>query len=121
MASPGPADTIRYTYRVEWSARIEGYVARCLELRGVSGSAPTASEAIARAEREAAEHLAAMGDMFGGEPPTPLTDHDFSGTFLVRTSRELHARLAIEAAEQHVSLNQWVVQKLANRPPSLDW
>jgi len=50
-----------------------------------------------------------------------VTEHDFSGTFLVRTSQELHARLSIEAAEQRVSLNQWVVQKLANRPPSIDW
>ena len=37
-------------------------------------------------------------------------------------SPALHARLAVEAAEQHVSLNQWVVQKLADRgqPISLD-
>ena len=30
------------------------------------------------------------------------------------------ARAAVEAAEQGVSLNQWVVQKLAARPPSFD-
>ena len=30
----------------------------------------------------------------------------------------LHSRLTVEAAEQNVSLNQWVVQKLADRPPS---
>jgi predicted HicB family RNase H-like nuclease len=29
----------------------------------------------------------------------------------------LHARLTVDAAEQNVSLNQWVVQKLADRPP----
>ena len=29
----------------------------------------------------------------------------------------LHARLAVEAAEQNVSMNQWVVSKLADRPP----
>ena len=47
----------------------------------------------------------------------------FSGTFLVRTSPSLHARLAVEAADQHVSMNHWIVQKLADRPPSslLDW
>jgi predicted HicB family RNase H-like nuclease len=32
----------------------------------------------------------------------------------------LHARLVVEANEQLVSLNQWIVQKLADRPPSLD-
>jgi predicted HicB family RNase H-like nuclease len=111
----------RYTYRVEWSSRSEQYVARCLELPRISESAPAASEAIVRAEQAVADYVAEMDATFGGQPPTPLTDHDFSGTFLVRTSPELHERLTMEAAEQHVSLNQWTVQKLANRPPALDW
>ena len=29
--------------------------------------------------------------------------------------------MVIEAAEQGVSLNQWVVQKLVDRPPVVDW
>nr|WP_260759384.1 type II toxin-antitoxin system HicB family antitoxin [Mycobacterium sp. SMC-4] len=66
------------------------------------------------------DYLVAMDELFGGEPPVPLADHNFSGTFLVRTSPELHARMTTEAAEQHVSLNQWVVQKLANRPQVID-
>jgi predicted HicB family RNase H-like nuclease len=49
--------------------------------------------------------------------PVPLTERRFSGKFLVRTSPALHARLTVEAAEQNVSMNQWVVQKLADRPP----
>ena len=47
----------------------------------------------------------------------PLTERRFSGKFLVRTSPALHARLSVEAAEQNVSLNHWVVQKLSDRPP----
>lgn len=121
MAETGPGEAIRYTYRVEWQSRSAQYVARCLELVRVFDSAPTAPEALARAENAVTQHLAYMDETFGGEPPIPLTEHDFSGTFLIRTSPELHARLSIEAAEQHVSLNQWVVQKLANRPPPLDW
>jgi predicted HicB family RNase H-like nuclease len=51
-----------------------------------------------------------------------LTDRRYSGEFHVRTSPSLHSRLAVEANEQGVSLNQWVVQKLADRKstPSLD-
>jgi len=49
--------------------------------------------------------------------PPPLTERRFSGKFLVRTSPALHARLTVEAAEQNVSLNHWVVQKLSDRPP----
>ncbi|MCP6456897.1 type II toxin-antitoxin system HicB family antitoxin, partial [Klebsiella pneumoniae] len=48
--------------------------------------------------------------------PQPLTDRRYSGSFMVRTSPILHAKLMVEAAEQRVSLNQWVVQKLAARP-----
>ncbi len=54
-------------------------------------------------------------------PPASLTDRQYSGNLRVRTSPALHSRLAVEAYEQGVSLNQWVVQKLADRkqpPPS---
>jgi predicted HicB family RNase H-like nuclease len=37
---------------------------------------------------------------------------------VVRTSPQLHAKLIIEAIEQGVSLNHWVVQKLAGRNPT---
>ena len=57
---------------------------------------------------------------FGDTPPPSLTDRRYSGTFTVRTSPDLHGRLTVEAAEQNVSLNQWVAQKLAGRMPSLD-
>jgi predicted HicB family RNase H-like nuclease len=60
-------------------------------------------------------------EVFGSKPPPSLGEQNFSGRFLVRTSRSLHARLAMEAIEQSVSLNQWVVQKLADRPPTIDW
>jgi len=74
--------------------------------RGASNSAqPASAEYIADCE-------AAERDM-----PAPLTERRFSGKFLVRTSPALHARLTVEAAEQNVSLNQWAVQKLADRPP----
>ena len=71
--------------------------------RGASNSAQPAS-ADYLAERE-------------GSVPPPITERRFSGKFLVRTSPALHARLTVEAAEQNVSMNQWVVQKLADRPP----
>jgi HicB family len=58
----------------------------------------------------------------GSAPPESLTDRRYSGEFRVRTSPSLHSRLAVEATEQGVSLNQWVVQKLADRKtiPTLD-
>ena len=55
---------------------------------------------------------------FEQTPPDSLTDHRYSGRFLVRTSRVLHARLMVEAAEQGVSFNHWVVCKLTDSRPA---
>jgi len=65
--------------------------------------APTMQTAIAGVERAVDEHLADRDE----DVPPPLTERQFSGKFLVRTSPALHARLTVEAAEQNVSLNQW--------------
>ena len=70
-------------------------------------------KAIAGVEQAVDEYLAECGP----DVPPPLTERQFSGKFLVRTSPALHARLTVEAAEQNVSMNQWVVQKLVDRPP----
>ena len=104
----------RYTYRAEWSAEFSEYIGRCLELPFLSKSAPTMRDAIACVEQEVDEYLA---ERESDNIPPPLTDRKFSGKFVVRTSPMLHARLTVEAAEQNVSMNQWVVSKLADRPP----
>ncbi|MGH3396469.1 MAG: toxin-antitoxin system HicB family antitoxin [Streptosporangiaceae bacterium] len=49
-----------------------------------------------------------------GEPiPEPLSERSYSGRFVVRVPAEVHRRLAREAAEQHVSLNRLVSDRLA--------
>jgi predicted HicB family RNase H-like nuclease len=107
-----------YTYRAEWDPQRREYFARCLEFPGRYAEAFTAHEAVAALETVIAEAVAEMAE-FGQTPPDSLTDHRYSGRFLIRTSRTLHARLTVEAAEQRVSFNQWVVGKLADRPPAL--
>ncbi|WP_343710166.1 type II toxin-antitoxin system HicB family antitoxin [Mycobacterium sp.] len=105
-----------YTYRAEWSTEYHEYVARCLEFPDLSHRAPTVREAMAGIERTVDEHVA--GRQAGGDHiPRPLTERRYSGKFVVRTSPALHARLAVEAAEQNVSMNHWIVQKLAGRQP----
>ncbi|KUI37200.1 pilus assembly protein HicB [Mycobacterium sp. IS-1496] len=104
-----------YTYRAEWSPSRGEYEARCLEFSGWIKRGPTAAEAIETLEREITAEMADRVD-----PPPSLTDKHYSGTFVVRASPDLHGRLAVEAAEQGVSLNQWAITKLVGRPPSLD-
>ena len=108
-----------YTYRAEWAPDRGEYVAMCLEFPSRYARALTAHEAIERIQQVIAEEVAELVEC-GLEPPPSLTDKRYSGKFVVRTSPELHARLMVDANEQGVSFNQWVVQKLAGRnPPSL--
>lgn len=103
-----------YTYRAMWSPGDRSYIGSCLEFPGFRGRGQTAGEATAAVEKLVnADVAAAVGT--GWQPPDSLTDRTYSGRFVVRMSPELHAHLAVEAAEQRVSLNHWVLQKLTNR------
>lgn len=104
----------RCTYRVEWSPDRDEHVGFCLEFPSLSHYAPSAREAIAGIEEAVDEYVDDMKTN-GDKPPEPLAERKYSGTFVVRTSSALHARLVREAAEQGVSMNQWMVQKLAER------
>jgi predicted HicB family RNase H-like nuclease len=105
-----------YTYRAEWSMESGDYVGICLEFPCESTHAPTALEAVAQMTENVATIIADY-ERDDADPPPSLTDRHYSGTFLVRTSPMLHGRLMVESAEQGVSLNHWVVQKLAGRGP----
>lgn len=110
----------QYTFRAEWSPETGEYVGMCLEFPSRYSRAPTAHEAIAGIEEAINTEVR---EMLGEDltPPPSLTDRRYSGRFVVRTSPQLHARLMVDATEQGVSFNQWVVQKLAGRnPPTLN-
>jgi len=49
----------------------------------------------------------------GEEIPQPIADRTYSGKFMVRVPPESHRALAIQAAEQGVSLNRLVSARLA--------
>lgn len=46
--------------------------------------------------------------------PEPLSSRRYSGKFVVRVPPEVHRRLAIEAAEENISLNRLVSAKLSS-------
>ena len=110
-----------YTYRAEWPPERRAYVGSCLEFpQQLSSVGLSAAEAVAKMEQTVADEVR---DRLACDMPLPesLTDRHDSGKFVLRTSEAMHAKLRVEAAEQGVSLNQWVVQKLAARPPSFDF
>jgi len=106
-----------YTFRAEWSPDYGEYVGVCIELPYMRREAPTAPRAVAAIEEAVGQHVDTLRAT-GESPPAPFPERSYSGTFVVRTSRELHARLALEATEQGVSMNQWIVQKLSGRQSS---
>ena len=50
----------------------------------------------------------------GFEVPLPVDIENYSGKFVLRLPKSLHARLAIEAEREGVSLNQFALYKLAH-------
>ncbi|MFC6287135.1 type II toxin-antitoxin system HicB family antitoxin [Nocardioides sp. GCM10027113] len=96
-----------------WSAEDSGYVATCLEFPSLSWLEESRGDAIDGLERLITEVVADMEDN-GEKVPVPLAERKFSGTFNVRIGEHLHRRLAMHAAEERMSLNQYVVKKLAS-------
>ncbi|OBI24582.1 type II toxin-antitoxin system HicB family antitoxin [Mycobacterium sp. E2238] len=107
----------RYTYRAQWLPDYNEYLGVCVELPYMRREGPTAPQAVAAIEEAVKEHVEGLRAT-GEQVPTPLSERRYSGRFLVRTSPQLHARLVLEAIEQGVPMNQWIVQKLSGRTPS---
>ncbi|PWJ26954.1 putative HicB family RNase H-like nuclease [Branchiibius hedensis] len=102
-----------YTYRVTWSVEDQEFVATCLEFPSLSWLASTQIEALSGLEQVIAEALEDLRDE-GETIPEPLSERHYSGKFNLRVGESLHRRLAIEAAEEQLSINQLIVRRLTN-------
>ncbi len=115
MSTTTMIDTARYSFRVTWSAEDEEFVATCVEFPSLSWLASTPEAALMGLRALVDEVVADMRET-GEDIPEPLSTRHYSGKFQLRLGEDLHRRLAIEAAEQHLSLNQYVARKLAAAP-----
>ena len=101
-----------YTYRVTWSPEDGEHVGLCTEFPSLSWLAPTPEAALLGIRQVVTEAVADM--QASGEPiPKPLAEKHYSGEFRVRIPSEVHRALAMQAAEQGVSLNRLASAKLA--------
>lgn len=100
-----------YTYRVLWSDEDEAYVATVAEFPSLSHLADQQHAALRGLVDLVTSVLADMAHD-GETPPTPLGKRRFSGKFQLRMTPEQHRRVAIEAAEAHVSINQLLVSRI---------
>ena len=101
-----------YTYRVTWSAEDGEHVGLCAEFPSLSWLARTPEKALAGIRQAVAEAVADL--QTNGEPiPNALAEKHYSGEFRVRIPPDVHRALAMQAAEQGISLNRLASAKLA--------
>tara|TARA_R110002110_G_C13458339_1_gene717878 strand:+ start:4726 stop:5049 length:324 start_codon:yes stop_codon:yes gene_type:complete len=105
-------DHEHYTYRVTWSAEDQEFLALCAEFPSLSWLADSHEKALKGLVDLVGEVIADM-TASGETVPEPFADRKYSGKFQVRIPPDLHRHLAIEAAEQGVSLNRYLSSKLA--------
>lgn len=112
-AQQAPTEVSHYTYRVTWSAEDGEFVATVAEFPSLSWLAPSQVEALEGLEALITDVVADM-DVRGEDVPDPLADRHFSGKFNLRLGEKLHREVALRAAEDRLSINQWVVRRLMN-------
>ncbi|MDE2719134.1 toxin-antitoxin system HicB family antitoxin [Candidatus Palauibacter polyketidifaciens] len=101
-----------YTYRITWSVEDSEHVGLCVEFPSLSWLASTPEEALSgiqRVVRDSLEDVRRSGET----PPEPLAHRAYSGKFMVRVPPEVHRALAMQAAEQGVSMNRLINARLA--------
>jgi predicted HicB family RNase H-like nuclease len=100
-----------YTYRVRWSGEDEAFVGTVAELASLSWLSDTQQDAFLGIRALVADVLDDMRES-GETPPEAIADRSYSGKFMVRLTPEAHRQLALDAAEQHVSLNRLAANRL---------
>ena len=104
-------NTEHYTYRITWSAEDGEYIGLCAEFPSLSWLAAT-QEAALRGIRQVVAEVVADMQTTGEAVPQALAEKHYSGEFRVRIPPEVHRALAMQAAEQGVSLNRLASAKL---------
>lgn len=104
-------DCTHYDYRVFWSEEDGEFIGRCIEFPSLSWLAGTQLEAlsgITQLVADCIDDMAANGETV----PLPISDREYSGKFLFRTTPQQHRELARQAAEASLSLNRYINSKL---------
>jgi len=105
-------DISKYTYRIEWSEDDHCHVARCLEFPSLAAHGDTIEEALREIEYVVSESVKWMQEE-GEAAPKPLGLKKFKGHLTLRIPPGKHRDLAIRCAEEGVSLNSFILSRLA--------
>ncbi len=104
---------MRYPIEVFWNDEDEGFIAIAPDLPGSSAWGKTEAEAIKELHTVIDLWVKAAKKVGNPVPrPSDRADANYSGKFLMRVPKRLHAELAHAAKAQRVSLNQYVLYLL---------
>lgn len=103
----------KYTFRTQWSAEDKAHLSRCMEFPSLTAHGSTPETALREIQTVVAESIRWMSET-GEVIPEPFGSKKYSGKYPLRITPELHRELSIRAAEQNVSLNQYIQTKLAS-------
>lgn len=100
-----------YTYRVTWSHEDEEYLGLCVEFPSLSWLDSDYEAALKGIRSVVAE---VVSDMQSNNEsiPQPLATKRYSGNFTIRIPPDVHRAIAIQAAEDNISINRLVNSKL---------
>ncbi len=102
----------KYTYRVEWSEEDNAHLSRCLEfpsLMAHGSSSENALEEIKKVVSESVKWMKKEKELI----PEPFGLKQYKGNLTLRVSPEVHKLIAVKSAEQGVSINQYILSKIA--------
>jgi predicted HicB family RNase H-like nuclease len=105
-------DSKHFAYRVVWSAEDGEFVATVAEFPSLSWLHSDQAEALRGLVDLVAEVVSDL-EASGEAVPEPIAQRRFSGRFNVRIPESLHRELALSAAQEGVSLNRLISDRLA--------
>lgn len=88
------------------------YYGKVLELDGCQSTGETFEETYNNLQ-EAMRGWLEVKLEYGDPIPEPVGNKNYSGKFVVRIPKSLHKKLAIEAEQEGISLNQYAIYKLS--------
>lgn len=106
--------SLPYNYLIQPISDESGtyYYGRVLELDGCQSTGETFEKAYNNL-LEAMEGWIEVKIEHNDSIPEPIVDDNYSGKFVIRIPKSLHRKLAIEAEQEGISLNQYAAYKLS--------
>ncbi|MBL4868110.1 MAG: type II toxin-antitoxin system HicB family antitoxin [Pseudomonadales bacterium] len=98
----------KYSAKIEYDSELDQFRG---EILGLNGGADFYGKNPQELRREFKKSLNVFLEICEEKGISPTKD--FSGKFNLRVSKELHNKIAIEAASEDKSINQWVVDALS--------